>query len=119
MKLHKLHVDQICARVISECVTIASVFPTVAGYFIGSPNSASGQHHCFGAENFEASTFAFVTKRPDNAVAIFKKRKNRVLHVNIDALMHAVVLQGANHFQAGAIAYVCEAWIFMPAEVSL
>src|SRR6266550_8956492 len=55
MKLHKLHVDQFCARVISERMAVASVFPTVAGDSVGPPNSASGQHYCFGAENLEAA----------------------------------------------------------------
>ena len=42
-----------------------------------------------------------------------------MLHVDVDALVHAVVLQGADHFQAGAIAHVREARIFMAAEISL
>src|SRR4029434_1066228 len=62
MKLYELHVDQICACVISERVTVASVLPTVAGNFVRPPNSACGQHYHFGAENLEASAFAFVTK---------------------------------------------------------
>src|SRR4026208_1424123 len=33
--------------------------------------------------------------------------------------MHAVVLQGANHFQARAITHVRETRIFVPAEMSL
>src|SRR5206468_1114692 len=119
MKLHKLHVDQIRPRVISECVTVASVFPAVTGDFVGPPNSASGQHDRFGTEDLEASAFAFVTKRPDDAVAVLKKRKNRVLHMDIDATMHTVILQSANHLQARAIAHVREPWIFMPAKVSL
>src|SRR6266513_4096660 len=119
MKLHKLHVNQFCARVISERMAVASVFPTVAGDSVGPPDSASGQHHCFGAENLEAPTFAFVAKCPDHAVAVFKKRKNRVLHVDIDSTMHTVILQSPNHLQACAITHMREAWIFMPAKVSL
>src|SRR5205814_7388071 len=90
MKLNELHVDQICTCVISERVTVASVLPTVAGNFVRPPNSAGGQHHSFGAENPEASAFAFVTKCSDHAVAIFQERKNGVLHIDIDALVHAM-----------------------------
>ena len=39
--------------------------------------------------------------------------------MDVDALVHAVVLQGADHFQAGAIADVREARIFMATEISL
>ena len=39
--------------------------------------------------------------------------------MHIDALMNAVILQGSDHLQAGAIADVRKARIFMAAEVSL
>ena len=42
-----------------------------------------------------------------------------MLHVHVDALMDAVVLQGADHFQAGAVADVREARIFVAAEIAL
>src|SRR5437899_12986392 len=76
MKLDELHVDQICTCVISERVTVASVLPTVAGNFVRPPNSASGQHHRFGAENLEPSPLAVVTKCSDHAVAILPAGKN-------------------------------------------
>ena len=40
-------------------------------------------------------------------------------HVHVDSLMDAVVLQCADHFEAGAIADVREARIFVAAEISL
>src|SRR6266487_3787731 len=119
MKLHELHVDQIRTCLISKRVTVASVLPTVAGNLVRPSNSASGQHHRFGAKNLEASTFAFVTKCSDHAVAIFEERKNGVLHIDVDALVHAVILQSPNHLQTRAIAHVGQSWIFMPAEMSL
>src|SRR5580704_3812368 len=106
VKLHELHVDQICTSVISKRVTVASVFPTVAGNFVRPSNSASGQHHRFSAENPEPSAFAFITKSSDDAVAVFEKRKNGVLHIDVDALVHAVILQSPDHLQARAIAHV-------------
>ena len=42
-----------------------------------------------------------------------------MLHVNVDALMNAVILQGADHLQAGAIADMREPRIFVPAKISL
>ncbi len=41
------------------------------------------------------------------------------LHVEIDALMDAVILQGADHFEAGAVADVRQARIAMAAEIAL
>jgi hypothetical protein len=42
-----------------------------------------------------------------------------VLHVKIDAVVDAVVLQRADHFQSGAVAHVRQARIAMAAEVAL
>jgi hypothetical protein len=39
--------------------------------------------------------------------------------VNLDPRVNAVVLESADHFQAGAVAYVGQARISMTAEVSL
>ena len=39
--------------------------------------------------------------------------------MHVDALMHAVILQRANHFQPGAIADVRQPRIFVAAEISL
>src|SRR5947207_1559663 len=70
MKLHELHVDQICTCVISERVTVAGVLPTVAGNFVRPPNSASGQHHRFGAETLDSSTFASAAAIPPSAITV-------------------------------------------------
>ena len=43
----------------------------------------------------------------------------RALHVHIDSLMDAVVLKRANHLQAGPVADVRQARIFVPSEVAL
>ena len=42
-----------------------------------------------------------------------------MLHVHIDPLMNAVILQRANHFQPGAIADMREPRIFVAAKISL
>src|SRR5438046_9229511 len=65
MKLHELHVDQICTCVISERVTVAGVLPTVAGNFVRPPNSPRCQDPSFATECLEASAFAFVTNCAD------------------------------------------------------
>src|SRR6185295_18715716 len=40
MELNKFHVDQLCACVIRERVTVSGVFPTVARDSVSAPNSA-------------------------------------------------------------------------------
>src|SRR5437588_10251219 len=100
-------------------MSVAGVLPAVACNFVGAANAASREHDCIGTKNFEATTLALVTKRAHDAIAIFQQRKNRVFHINLDALMHAVILQGTNHFEPGAITHVRETWILMPAKISL
>src|ERR671937_1782436 len=100
-------------------MTVAGVFPTVARDFVGTPDPTSRKHDCFGAENFEAPALAFVAKRANGAAIFLQDRQNHVLHEHVDALMHTVILQSANHLKTGAIAHVGEPWIFVTAKVSL
>ena len=48
-----------------------------------------------------------------------QQRDDRALHVHLDALVYAVVLQRADHFQPGAVAHVRQPGVFVPAEVAL
>src|SRR6266446_8258773 len=100
-------------------MSVAGVLPTVACDFIGAANAAGREHDRFPAKNFKSPALALVTKRTHDAIAIFQQRKNSVLHVNLDALMQAVILQGANHFQPGAIANMRKSRVFVAAEISL
>ncbi len=119
MKLDELHVDQFRAGVIRERVPVACIFPTVARDFVGPANAAGGKHDRFCFENSETTALAFVTERADDALVVFEQSENGVLHVNLDALMHAVVLQRPDHLETGAIADVGETRIFMATEISL
>ena len=100
-------------------MAVASAIPTVARDLVGFADAAGGEDDGFRAKNSESSAFAIVTKRPADSSAILQQSEDAHFHVHIDALMHAVVLQGADHFQAGTIADVREARIFMAAEISL
>jgi len=119
MKLYKFHVDEFCAGLVCERVAISSIFPAITGNFVGAANPTGRQYDCFRAENFESTALPLVSKGAYHAVAVFEQRKNGVLHVHIDPLMNAVILQRADHFQAGAIAYVREPRIFMSAKMPL
>jgi len=60
-----------------------------------------------------------ITKCADHAVAILYQRHDRVFHEDVEAQMNSVVLQCANHFQAGPVAHVREPRIPVAAEVAL
>ena len=86
---------------------------------IRAAQTAGGKHDRLGLENLEASALAVVGKRADDALAILEQRDDGPFHVNGDALVDAVVLQRANHLQAGAVADVRQARIAMAAEIAL
>ena len=119
MELHEFHVHQCRARVVGERVAVAGVFPTVAGDFVGPADAARRQHHGFGAEQVKSSALAVIPKCADHAVAILQQRHDRVFHEDVDAEMNPVVLQRADHLQAGAVAHVRQPRVAMAAEVAL
>ena len=119
MELHEFHIHQRRAGVIGERVAVAGIFPAVAGDGVGAADAAGGEHHGFGAEKMEAAALAVVAERAGDAVAIFQQGDDGVFHENVEAEMNAVVLQGADHFEAGAIADVGEPGIAMAAEIAL
>ena len=119
MKLDKLHIDQIRTRLVGQGMTIAGVLPAITGNLVGAPDAAGGQHESFGLEQTEPPALTIVTERAHHAVAIFQQSDHGAFHVDINAPVHAVVLQRANHFQAGAVADVRQTRIFVAAEIAL
>jgi hypothetical protein len=85
----------------------------------GAADAAGGQHDSAGLEQLEAAALALVTERAGDAVAILQERQDRALHVDIDALVNAMVLQGADHLETRTVADVCQARIAVTAEVAL
>src|SRR6266568_6805709 len=100
-------------------MSVTGAIPTVARDFVSLANSTGREHNRFGPKNFEPATLAIVTERANHAVAVFQQRKDRVLHVHVDALMNAVILQRANHLEPGTIADMRQPGIFMASEISL
>ena len=52
-------------------------------------------------------------------VAVLEQALDVALHVHVDALVHGVLLERADHLEAGAVAHVGEARVAVPAEVAL
>src|SRR5713226_8779548 len=100
-------------------MSVAGVLPAVARDLVSAPDAAGGEHDCLGAKDFKSPSLALITKRAHDAIAVFEQRKNCVLHVNVDALMHAVILQRANHFETGTIPDVREPRIFVSTKIPL
>ena len=119
MELDELHVDQLGAGVVGERVAVAGVFPAVARDLVGAADAAGRQHDRLRAEHLEAAALALVAERAGDAVAVLEQRDDRALHVHVDALMDAVILQRADHLEAGAVADVGEPRIAVAAEVAL
>ena len=86
---------------------------------IGAAEAARGDDDRLGLENLEAAALAVVAERAGDAVAVLEQRDDGPFHVDRDALVDAVVLQRADHLQAGAVADVGEARIAVAAEIAL
>src|SRR6267143_3292188 len=106
MELNELHVLERGTSVVGERVSVAGVFPAVAGDAERSADTAGGKHDGLGGEELEPSALAVVAQRAGNTIVILEQRDDRTLHVDVDRLIHCVVLEGADHLEAGAIADV-------------
>ena len=100
-------------------MAVAGAFPRVAGDLIGAAEAARGDNDRLGLENLEAAALAIIAERPGDAVAVLEQGDDGPFHVDRDALVDAVVLQGADHLEAGAVADVGEARITVSAEIAL
>ena len=119
VELDELHVHQLGAGVVGERVAVAGVLPAVAGDLEGAADAAGREHDRLGLEHARSAALAVVAERAGDAVAVLEQLDDRVLHVDVDALVDAVVLQRADHLQAGAIADVGEPRVAVAAEVAL
>jgi len=119
VELDELHVLERCPGVVGERVSVAGVFPAVARDAECPPNAAGRQHHGLCREHLESPPIAIVSERAGNPVSVLEQRNDRAFHVHIDRLMNSVILERANNFQPGAIAYVREARVFVSAEIAL
>src|SRR5678815_2974953 len=110
-----------CIRdsMIGKRVTVAGAIPAVARDLVSFPNTTGREYDGFGSENPKTTTLAIVTEGFADSRSILQQCENTHLHVHIDSAMNPVILQGADHFQAGEIADVREARIFMAAKIPL
>ena len=119
MKLDEFHIEQVRPRVVRQRMPVAGVFPAVARHLVRPPDTTGRQHDRLRLEQPEPPALAVVPERPHHAIAILQQLDHRALHVHLDALMNAVVLQCANHLQPCSVAHVRQSWIRVPAKVPL
>ena len=119
MELDELHVLQFGAGVIGQRMAIAGAFPAIARDLVRLADATRRQDHGLRLEDEETAQLPRVSKGSRNPIAILEQADNGVFHEHIDALMDAMILQRADHLEAGAVADVGQAGIAMAAEVAL
>ena len=119
MELDELHIHQLGARTVGQRLPVARVFPAVRRDLERPANTASSNHHRLRVPYHEVAAFAVVSERPAHTPGVHHQGQHRAFHVDFHALVDAVVLQRANHFQASAVADVRQTRITMAAEVAL
>ena len=119
VELDELHVDQVGARPEREGLAVAGVFPRVRRDLPRLADTARGEHDGLGLEEDELAGVAPVAEGAADAVALLQEPLDLALHVDVDALVDAVVLERPDHLEAGPVADVGQARIAMAAEVAL
>src|SRR5262249_60880927 len=91
----------------------------VARNLVSPADAAGGEYDRLGREEDEAAALPLVAERAGDAVPIFEERRDRALHVDRDPSMDTVILERADHLQAGAIAAATESRVLVAAEIAL
>ena len=119
MKLHEFHVQQLGACFVGQRHSVARAFPGIRRDLPGFPDAAGGDHDRLRLEHDETPGLAPVSERARDAVAVFQQLRDRAFHENVEAHLHAAVLQRADHLQARAVADVAQPLERVAAERAL
>ena len=119
MELDELEILQRRAGLVRERVAVARVFPAVARDAKRAAETAGRHDDRFRAEDLEPPALAIVADRADDAPVVGEERDDGVLHVDVETLVDAVILQRADHLESRAVADVRESRIAVAAEVAL
>src|SRR5437879_4999812 len=119
MELHEFHVHELRTSLISKGHPVAGILPGVGSDAPGFANSAGGDDDGLRLENDEAPVLAPISKRPGDTTAVHQETRDGAFHVDVNALLDAAILQRANHFKPGAVAYMAEALERVPAKGAL
>jgi len=116
VELDELHVNQVSPGPVGERVPIPGVFPRVRGDGERPADAACGENNCLGSEQDQPATLSPIPQRSGDPVTILQQPRNRALHEHVNALVDGVLLQSADHLEAGPVADMRQAVIAMAAE---
>jgi hypothetical protein len=126
VKLHELHVHELGAGEVRERLPVPRALPRVRVDLEGAADPAGGDDHRLALEDDELPRLAPVAEGPRHAVVPRgaharrgEEARHGALHVDGDPEVDPVLLERADHLEAGAVAHVREARVFVAAEVSL
>src|SRR5580700_10907930 len=117
MELHKFHVHQRRTGMVGEGMAVTRIFPTVAGDLVSPSNSSGRQHHGLGAEKVKSAALAIISKGTRDATAVLQQGDDCVFHEHVETQMDSMVLKGADHLQASAVAHMRESRIPVAAKI--
>jgi hypothetical protein len=119
VELDELHVDQLRAGVVPERVAVAGALPGVRGDLPRLSGAAGGHHDRTSAEGDEASVGPPVREGAADTVAVLEQAGDDVLHVDLDAAVNRLVLEGPDQLEPGAVTHMDEPAIRVPSERAL
>ena len=120
VELNALHVDQIGAGPQGHGVPVPGRLPRVGGVQPALSHTAGGHHHRLGLEHHELPGGSPVADHPgDGPVGVMEESEDLDLHEHLDAVGHRLLLEGADHLEAGAVTDVGQAGEPVTSEVTL
>jgi hypothetical protein len=119
VELDELHVDEVGARPEGHRVTVAGVLPGVRRDGVGLADPAGREDDRRSLEHDELPALAPVGDRARDPLAVLEQPVHGALHEHVDAEVHGVLLERADHLEAGPVADVREARVAVAAEVAL
>ncbi len=119
VELDELHVHEVRPSVVGQGVAVSGALPRIAGDLERPADSAGSQDHGTGREDPERPLVPVVAKAAGAPGAVQEEARHRALAEDFDALVDAVVLEGAQHLETGAVAHVGQAGVGVAAEIAL
>ena len=119
VELRHLHVDEIRTSLERHRDPVTGVLPGIRGDLPCLSDAAGREDHRLRAEGDELAGLAPIADRAGHALTVGEEMTQRALHEHVDALRDGVVLQGADHLEAGAVSDVRQPRVPVTAEITL
>src|SRR5262249_31590228 len=100
-------------------LSVARALPRVRVDLERATNAARRKNDRLRVEDDELAALAPIAEAAADPILVAEQTRDRALHVHVHPRVDAVLLERADHLEAGAIADVRETRIFVAAEVAL